>query len=69
VQQGTQISVLALPAVADGKKSEFQLNFKSFQRVEGAFRIAPDAVVKSVQVRVYQNGASTPKLSQSVNIS
>jgi predicted GNAT family N-acyltransferase len=68
-QQGTQKIVLALPAVADGKKSEFQLNFKSFQRVEGAFRIAPDAVVKSVQVRVYQNGASAPKLTQSVNIS
>lgn len=69
VQQGNEKSVVSLPPVADGKTREYQLNFKSFQRVEGAFKVAPGAVVKSVQVRVYQNGASTPKLTQSVNIS
>ena len=67
--QGTEKIVLALPLVADGKKAEYQLNFKSFQRVEGSFRFAPGTVVKTVQVRVYQNGASTPKLTKSVNIS
>ena len=67
--QGAEKVVLTLPPVADGKTREFQLNFKSFQRVEGAFKIAPGAVVKTVQVRVYQNGASTPKLTHSVNIS
>lgn len=69
VQQGNEKKVVSLPPVADGKAREYQLNFKSFQRVEGAFKVSPDAVVKSVQVRVYQNGASTPKLTQSVNIS
>lgn len=69
VQQGSEKSVVSLPPVADGKAREYQLNFKSFQRVEGAFKVAPGAVVKAVQVRVYQNGASTPKLTQSVNIS
>lgn len=68
-QQGAEKLVLALPPVADGKVREYQLNFKSFQRVEGAFKVTPSAVVKSVQVRVYQNGASTPKLVKSVNIS
>jgi len=68
-QQGTEKLVLALPPMADGKMREYQLNFKSFQRVEGTFKMAPDAVVKSVQVRVYQNGASAPKLTKSVNIS
>jgi hypothetical protein len=68
-QQGGENVVLALPPVADGKAREYQLNFKSFQRVEGAFKMAPGAVVKSVQVRVYQNGASAPKLTKSVNIS
>lgn len=67
-QRGTDRVVLSLPPVADGKVSEFQLNFKSFQRVEGIFKIAPDAVVKSVQVRVYQNGTSAPKLTKSVNL-
>jgi hypothetical protein len=68
-QQGAENVVLALPPVADGKMREYQLNFKSFQRVEGAFKIAPGAVVKSLQVRVYQNGTSAPKLTKSVNIS
>ena len=67
--QGTEKVVLALPPVADGKLREFQLNFKSFQRVEGAFKLAPGAVVKTVQVRVYQNGSSAPKLTKSVTIS
>jgi hypothetical protein len=67
--QGAEKVVLTLPPVADGKTSEFQLNFKSFQRIEGVFKMAPGAVVKTVQVRVYQNGASAPKLTQSVNIS
>ena len=67
--QGAEKIVVALPPAADGKTREYHLNFKSFQRVEGTFKIAPGAVVKSVQVRVYQNGASTPKLTQSVTIS
>ena len=67
--QGAEKVVLALPPLADGKTREYQLNFKSFQRIEGAFKIAPGALVKTVQVRVYQNGASAPKLTQTVNIS
>lgn len=67
--QGAEKVVLALPPVADGKLREYQLNFKSFQRVEGTFKLAPGAVVKTVQVRVYQNGSSAPKLTKSVTIS
>jgi hypothetical protein len=66
---GAEKIVVSLPPAADGKTPDFQLNFKSFQRVEGAFKMAPGAVVKSVQVRVYQNGVNTPKLTKSVNIS
>ncbi len=68
-QQGAQKVVLTLPAEADAKSQQYQLNFKSFQRVEGVFRVDPGTVVKNIQVRVYQNGARTPKLTQSVNIS
>ncbi len=68
-QRGADKIVLSLPPVADGKTQEYQLNFKSFQRVEGVFKISPGAVVKSVQVRVYHNGTSAPKLIQSVNVS
>lgn len=68
-QQGAQKVVLTLPAENDAKSQQFQLNFKSFQRVEGTFKVEAGTVVKNIQVRVYQNGARTPKLSQSVNIS
>jgi hypothetical protein len=68
-QQGTQKVVLTLPAENDAKSQQFQLNFKSFQRVEGTFKVEAGTVVKNIQVRVYQNGARTPKLTQSVNIS
>jgi len=68
-QRGSDNVVLSLPSTADGRTREFQLNFKSFQRLEGTFKMAPDVVVKSVQVRVYQNGASAPKLTKSVNVS
>ena len=68
-QQGAQKVVLTLPSENDAKSQQFQLNFKSFQRVEGTFRVAPGTLVKNIQVRVYQNGARTPKLTQSVNIS
>ncbi len=68
-QQGAQKVVLTLPSEKDAKSQQFQLNFKSFQRVEGTFRVEPGTAVKNIQVRVYQNGARTPKLTQSVNIS
>ena len=69
VEQSGHKIVLALPPEGQKPTKEFSLNFKFFQRVEGTFRIAPDAVVKGMQVRVFENGTSTPKLTQSVSIS
>ena len=45
------------------------MNFRFYQRVEGTFRIDADAVVKSMQVRVFENGSNEPKLTQAVNAS
>lgn len=58
-----------LPPENNRDAGEYRLNFRFFQRVEGTFRVAPDAVVKSLQVRVYEDGAGTPRLTQSVNVS
>ena len=69
VQRGSQTVVLMLPPENDTKSRDFQLHFKSYQRVEGTFKVEPGVVVKNIQVRVYQNGVRTPKLTQSVNIS
>ena len=69
LQQGDRKFVLTLPAEGEKDAQEYQLSFKFFQRVEGTFKVAPEAVVKSLQVRVFENGSVAPKLSQTVNIS
>lgn len=69
VQQGDRKLVLTLPPEPDRGAKEYQLNFKFFQRIEGTFKIAPEAVVKGMQVRVFENGSNAPKLTQTVNVS
>ncbi|MBM3356295.1 MAG: hypothetical protein FJY54_01005 [Betaproteobacteria bacterium] len=69
LEQADRKYVLTLPPESEKQQKEYRLNFKFFQRVEGTFRVAPDAVVKSMQVRVYENGVTTPKLTQTVNAS
>jgi len=61
--------VVTLPLEEQKSAKEYQVNFKFFQRVEGTFKVAPGTVVKSLQVRVFEIGSITPKLSQSVSLS
>lgn len=49
--------------------ASMNLDFKYYQRIEGAFQVAPDTVVKSVQVRVFEKGVTQPKLMQAVKLS
>jgi hypothetical protein len=67
--QDTQRVVLMLPLENDPVAKDYQLSFKFFQRVEGTFKVSPDAVVKSMQVRVFENGAKAPRLTQTINVS
>ena len=69
LQQHDRNVVLALPPENDKDAREYRLNFKFFQRIEGTFKIPPDAEVKSLQVRVFENGSNAPKLTQTVNTS
>jgi len=69
LQQGDRKFVLTLPADGAKDANEYQVNFKFFQRVEGTFKVAPEAVVKSLQLRVFENGSVAPKLTQSVSVS
>lgn len=69
LQQNDHKVVLTLPPEQDKNAREYRLNFKFFQRIEGTFKIPPDAVVKSLQVRIFENGGNAPKLTQNVNIS
>jgi hypothetical protein len=69
VEQSDRKFVVMLPPADNRNAQEYQLSFKFFQRVEGTFKVAPGAVVRSMQVRVFENGASTPRLTQMVNVS
>lgn len=69
IQQDNRKVVLLLPPDDEKDVKEYRLTFKFFQRVEGTFKVSPDAVVKSLQVRVFENGSVKPKLTQSVSVS
>jgi len=69
VEQDDRKFVVTLPPDGEKNAKEFQVNFKFFHRVEGTFKVAPGAVVKSLQVRVFENGSNAPKLTHTVTVS
>jgi hypothetical protein len=60
-------AIITLPE--DGAAPAYRISFKYFQRVEGTFRVAPGARVKSVQIRILESGSGQVRASQSVNLS
>ena len=68
-QQDNKKVVMTLPAEGEPADKLFKLNFRFYQRVEGTFRVTAGAAVKSMQVRVFENGSTEPKLTQAVNAS
>ena len=68
-QQDNKKIVMTLPAEGEKADKALKLNFRFYQRVEGTFRVARGTVVKSMQVRVFENGSNEPKLTQAVNAS
>jgi hypothetical protein len=69
VQQDGRKLVLILPPELERGARDYQLSFRFFQRIEGTFKLTPGSVLKGMQVRVFENGARTPKLTQSLNVS
>jgi len=69
LEQGDRKFVLSLPPEDQKNAREYQINFKFFQRVDGTFKVAPGTTVKSLQVRVFENGVNAPKLSQTASVS
>ncbi len=69
LQQDNKKVVMTLPPDDDKDGKGYKLNFRFYQRVESMFRVAPNAVVKSMQVRVFEIGGTEPKLTQTVNAS
>lgn len=69
LSENERTTALAVPPEGDRDAKEYRLNFKFFQRVEGTFKVSPDAVVKSLQVRVYEAGSKTPRLAHTIHAS
>jgi len=69
LQQGDRKYVLMLPPENEKNVRDYELSFKFFQRIQGTFKVSPEAVVKSMQVRVFEKGATQPKLTQTVAVS
>jgi hypothetical protein len=67
LQQDGKKAVMTLPAESDKADKGFKLTFRFYQRVEGTFRVPAGAVVKSMQVKIFENGSNEPKLTQAVN--
>lgn len=66
-QDGRRI-VMVFPQEDAAKDVAYRLNFKYYQRIEHGFRLPPDMSVQSVQVRVFERGASEPKIKQDANL-
>ena len=69
LSENERTTALTVPPEGDRDAKEYRLNFKFFQRVEGTFKVSPDAVVKSLQVRVYEAGSKMPRLAHTVHAS
>lgn len=67
LQQEGKDAIIAFPE--EGAAQAYKISFKYFQRVEGTFRVTPGARVKTVQVRVFENGSAEARATQSFNLS
>jgi hypothetical protein len=67
LKNGQRITHL-FPQDASGN-AQFQLSFKYYQRVEQSIQLPQDAQLESIQVRIFEQGASEPKVRQNVSLS
>ena len=68
MQEGGQNAMMSFPEPGDAAAASFRLSFKYFRRVEGTFRVNPKARVESVQVRIYEQGQTQPRVTQTVSL-
>ena len=66
--QDGKSAIMKFPQQTNASASDFQLQFKYFRRVEGTFRVAPNAKVESVQVRVFEGSSDQARATQTVNL-
>lgn len=66
VRNGQKLTQL-YPSDASGL-AQFHVNFKYYQRLDQNIRLPVDAKLQSVQVRLFEQGVSEPRLRQSINL-
>lgn len=67
LQKGGQ--KIIMPLVSEDPSRVFDVRFKFYQRVERSFILPPEAVVESMQIKVFENGMTQARLTQTVNLS
>jgi len=51
------------------ENAQFQLSFKYYRRIEQSIQLPQDARLEGIQVRIFEQGASEPRVRQSVDLS
>lgn len=56
------------PETKSGKSQAININFKYYQRLEGAFQLPPGFTPKNVQIRVFKAGSAQPQWTKTVTL-
>ncbi len=65
---GGAADVITLPDARAKADPSYKLRFRRIQRVEGLFRVEPTAKVRTLQVRILEDGSTQPKATQTFNL-
>ena len=69
LQHDGKAVAITLPGETERDTKAYQLSFRFYQRIEGTFRVDPQAAVRSVQVKVFEDGGKEPRLTHTANVS
>jgi len=68
LQHDDRMAVVTLPDARSANDPAFRLIFRRMQRVEGVFQVDPGAKLRSVQVRIIEQGVAQPRATQSLSM-
>ncbi len=68
-QREERNTVITLPENRGASDPSFRLRFKRMHRVEGSFRIDPGVKIRSVQIRVLEQGSNQPRATENYTLS
>jgi hypothetical protein len=57
LQQGSESAMILIPRAGDPESAKFSFSFKNFRRLDGSFRLPPEAKMKAAEIRVVLDGA------------